>query len=147
MTKAQDGVSGLDTSGVVRVPRGKSGILTPTRYRWSDLLPFEQGYVRAALDELNARIRSGQIAPMPGPCRWAAFSDLAPSALARMLDDCRSFVNVATGLGIKKLGEVEGRYFWGGRQSGTLQGPFAAAYPKTRLYLTPEGKVDCEVAR
>ena len=130
----------LDTSGYVQCPApDQKPNETTGCWFWSDLSPFEQGYVRAALEAASdLYIGSSD--------ETARFSDLAPSALARMLDDCRSFVNIATGLGIKTLGEVEGRYFWIGRQSGTLKGPFAAAYPKLRLHLTPEGKVDIEEA-
>ena len=41
----------FDTSGAVLIPRGKAGLLTPKRVRWSDLSPFVQGYVEALFAE------------------------------------------------------------------------------------------------
>lgn len=92
----------LDTSGEIIMARDPNhrGIHRPTK-RWSDLSPFVQGYVGAALKGLTTIAchdhhyepgaykvcrRCGKDAP-----RAVRFSDLAHETLARIIEDCERF--------------------------------------------------------
>lgn len=135
----------FDTSGFVEAPSaafpGKMAF-----WQWSDLSPFAQGFVEGLFaDPRLSKSQSeadGRITRVP-----PSFSDLSPDALALILRDCASFVNIATGLGIKELGSTQGRYFWAGRQNGTLQHAWAAAFPPLRPFLNDEGKIGLEAVQ
>lgn len=89
----------LDTSGLVMLPR-------PGAPQYSDgwgfehLTPFAQGYVEAMLRVCEAISTARPRGPTERPMlrsmilnmRSAAFSDLAPETLARIIEDCERFV-------------------------------------------------------
>lgn len=124
----------LDTSGRVEC----ASSFQPIGWAiWSDLTPFQQGYIEAALRSYWLTLA------LAGPmfAERCAFRHLAPSALERILKDCACFENLAGGLGLTKLGEREGRYFYVGRNSGSLTDAFAAAFPPLHVFLNDAGQV------
>ena len=132
----------LDTTGTVRF-RGferAPGFDDRDHIWWSDLDPFTQGYIEALFASVGGfeAIRADDLA-WPGKTSFLGFSDLAPETLARIIEDCASFQNVANGLG-NKTHTAEGRRFWNGRQGG-LSGAFGAAYPPLTVQLSNDGKV------
>lgn len=146
----------LDTSGYVNLdPRAVFPDWDVDEHgcvlRWDDIgaLPYgqlAQGCIKAAIKSLDAPPtrnvqRRGVYNLSGGTYRALGFSDLAPATLARILQDCASFENIAVGLGLTKLGEREGRHFYAGRNNGTLQGAFAAAFPPLTLRLGDDGLI------
>lgn len=149
----------FDTSGVVLVDRHGE---PPMRagYRWSDLTPFAQGYVKGPLREASgtcARCQgNGEIVtdldlylhppegaePDAGTAdcpdcdgqgeRTFGFSDLSPEALAMILGDCERFAEL--------FGErpevAHGKHFWIGRQKDKHPD-----FPPLTPYLSDDGKV------
>ena len=139
----------LDTSGEV-------GIMPAGRWnerfmRWSDLSPFAQGYIEAALtsygDVLEMRPRGAGESPMLRSMiiahRPARFSDLAPATLAAMLEDCERVRQIFAGM---ELTAEDGRRLWGHRADG-FPGPLEtdrklrSTLPPIHLYLADDGKV------
>lgn len=128
----------FDTAGfVVRLRPARGGEVVGEEVRWADLTAFQQGVFAQALEELNVYL-SGF--PSHG-LRTARFRDLSSGALDSLLRDCTSFENIAQGLGVGKLGELEGRRFWRGRNEGALTGAFRAAFPPADLRLLEDGTV------
>lgn len=87
----------LDTSGAVMVPRvafnaRKSG---NAPLLWSDLDPFEQGYIEALFftneEELTTERAERPWLLKPDCAAAPGFSDLAPETLARIIADCAEF--------------------------------------------------------
>lgn len=119
----------LDTSGAVliRVPDipGIHGRQFHS-IKWSDLSPFEQGYVEGLFADFIAT-KLVKIGVPPG------FSDLSPEALALIRRDCEAFSRDFTGKG--RMAEA-GRQFWTDRQRGLLR-----TYPPLAPYLSDDGKV------
>jgi hypothetical protein len=94
---------------------------------WSDLTPFQQGYVEAAL-----RPREGLYYPLTS--RFAGFSDLAPETLAAMLKDCEAWqreLRLAS-----PATAASGAGFWEDRRRGLWR-----HFPPLTLYLGDDGKV------
>lgn len=72
----------LDTSGYVHGPEENG----PAAGRWwSDLTPFEQGYVRELLREIEL---AAKWLDTVDPYRAPGFSDLAPETFVAMRADC-----------------------------------------------------------
>lgn len=125
----------FDASGTVNMagygrPAGFASYIA-----WADLDAFTQGYIEAMFE--GAAQDGGSVLMTLGA--FYAFSDLAPETLARIIADCTSFQNIATGLG-QKTAEAEGARFWNGRQGG-LSGAFGAAFPPLTVQLGDDGKV------
>lgn len=117
----------LDTAGEVYV----SGPLLrdhqdTSRWVWSDLSPFAQGYVEGLVADLNRRHRRLTREGM----RPYAFSDLAAETLDRIRADCeantREFLQPR---GFDEVSRNNGRHFWALRQAGF--------WPTRWLPLTP----------
>jgi hypothetical protein len=125
----------LDTSGTV----GED--------TWADLEPMMCGYIATALEDFTNESWANvdaKVAPISHLLRSVAFYDLSAETLATMKQECAHFANVATGLGIKKIGETEGRRFWTGRQNGfpgVYNPVWNTAYPPVILSLDAEGKI------
>lgn len=114
----------LDTSGTV--PKPSTPHHVTGSWAWSDLDPFTQGYVRAALRESAATMQIrvvGNIVADPG------FADLAPETLAAIMKDC------ATMQGVYKAAksEADGATAYRLRQTGKWDAP----PPFSVVYLKP----------
>lgn len=135
--------SQIDTSGSVLVQRATSG--GPFEVRWSDLNPFTQGFIEAAL--LGTAPDDLEVRGSEDTYRQAGFSDLAPETLARFMEDCERFAHVIGDPRPPIHNAGIGERFWKARQLGfttywslhqaELRGPF----PPLRLYLADDGKV------
>lgn len=150
----------LDTSGAVAShPYPSKDIISHTR--WTDLTPFQQGYIEALLRELDARrwaaYRASCVASpgrhLPVPLH-PKFDWLHSDALALILRDCEALTSAPYGYG--QTASVGG-YCWRLRQARwdspeTLNGPLpdAAAlcqrFPPLTVSLSDEGKVELKVA-
>lgn len=130
----------LDTSGEV-------GIMPAGRWnerfmRWSDLSPFAQGYIEAALtsygDVLEMRPRGAGESPMLRSMiiahRPARFSDLAPATLAAMLEDCERWKCQFPAVGAQE----DGMAFWVLRNAQFVK---RSAFPPVALFLADDGKI------
>jgi len=114
----------LDTSSGIWMPT--HGTTAPMW--WADLDAFTQGYVEALLANLLVE-RDTDSKGQTLSERWAAFSDLAPETLARIIADC--------GAAEPSPNTVEhGRSYWKHRQ----RGEFASSRPLT-VQLGDDGKV------
>lgn len=123
MTEASSREVGFDTSGHVRRP----GFAKPLV--WSDLSPFEQGYVRAAMESFAGTEEFG--------LRWR-FSDLAPSTLSAMLGDCEGWLELQrllNGLDDRNS-DGDGRAFYAARQEGQFE-----SFPPQTLSLGEDGLI------
>lgn len=125
----------LDTGGSVFVPISPAHV---RGYRWSDLSPFEQGYVEALLQSCDFPVRNAagtplrEGDPLPGWMR-ARFSDLSPEALATILRDCAEECAVQTVANSR----YSGLRFWQLRQDGRMRRTF----PPLTVALTDDGKI------
>lgn len=117
-TKTTGVSAGFDTSGTVRRP----GFARPLA--WSDLSPFEQGYVEALFVETR---RANPHHPVVG----CGFSDLAPEALVMILRDCEGWLKLYP----KASG---GASFWRCRQDQLVTRP---DFPPLTVYLGDDGRV------
>lgn len=139
----------LDTSGQVAVGRNPVwGLLT---VGFSDLPPFAQGYVEALLQSLDAaRMAAYRAAPWGSKGREvpipAAFSWLAPEALALILTDCGDYGRYFTGT----KPHENGGHFWRNRQYGHLRDVtndgVTRHFPPLAPYLREDGKIDLKEA-
>lgn len=148
----------LDTSGFVDGPcRTSAG-----RKFWSDLDPFMQGYIEAALSQLRgALIEQSELASMHGDQTpagdihgyaedkiWSrkfadqaaavAYTNLAPETLARIIEDCERFL-IAYPQAVETDADrtrLAGGYFWTNRQGGDYR-----AFPPLTVTLGDDGKV------
>lgn len=127
----------LDTSGAVDCETRMidDGADTTSIYLWTDLDPFTQGYIEAALAEFRQRQERrfhenpafiGQSMPAQ-----RGFSDLAPETLARIIADCEAYVAAR---GIEN--RCDGAWFWKGRQSKSVKG-----FPPMTVSLGDDGEV------
>jgi hypothetical protein len=83
----------FDTSGAVRETQDNPPRFYPNPCMWSDLSPFEQGYVAAMLGDLRLKLASWVADELNGEAPWPnyanpRFSDLAPETLALIRRDC-----------------------------------------------------------
>lgn len=122
----------LDTSGFVDGP--PAGVRTKRIY-WSDLSPFEQGYVEAMLR--GQQFRRGANAPP-----WVGFSDLAPSTLEAIRKDCAAYQRRH---GSDTLPASAGAAFWRMRQRGDYVGGLFV-WPPLIIYVGCDGKVYARIA-
>lgn len=135
----------LDTSGCVLAPvdPNRAGMDdTWKRFRWSDLTPFEQGYVKAMFAS-TANHEDGWSLERRG---WG-FSNLAPSALERIREDCAAAQSV---IRHGYSDQLRGSVFWRFR-SGELPwagyGAEADRFPPLTPFLNDEGKIDLRESR
>jgi len=156
----------LDTSGRIAVPPAdKWELASSDTYSWSDLSPFEQGYVEALFASARLRIAYDTGSTVRMERRDARFSDLSPEALERVRRDCAEFqTSVAwkgyVGGALSNPGLIDpercGEMFWRERngQSGGFVGAFgfpqeyahrlherAELFPPLQPYLADDGKI------
>lgn len=115
----------LDTTGIVlgeTRPNASGGVQPDGAWTWDALDPFTQGYVEAMLHTP----RIGYAGPS------LRFSDLAPAALARIIEDCASFEPEPT----VAVTYEYGRQFWRVRQLDRLP-----KFPALNIILGDDGKV------
>ncbi len=110
----------------------------PSRsYQWSDLTPFEQGYIEAAFADLRERWAAKYAATHGGRVnpdfKHPGFSDLAPETLQRIREDCAAFPCAIHG-----NDGLAGGYFWNARQKGTWA---EIGFPHLTIALNDAGKV------
>jgi hypothetical protein len=113
---------------------------------WSDLTPFQQGYVEALLRALDAQrwqayrascaASPGRHLPVP---LHPAFRWLSPEALALILRDCQRFT------GGRTWGADVGRGFWLDRQEGSYTNALDP-FPPLTVTLSDAGKVELRTA-
>lgn len=118
----------LDTSSMVNAYGG--GHLP---IRWSDLDAFTQGYIEALMGDVEGVTVDHFLAN--GRDKMA-FVDLAPEALARIIEDC---AEALAPFGSRAGGQLEthGRRFWETRQ----RGGFGWRIPRLTITLGDDGKV------
>lgn len=119
----------LDTSGVVVILREPEGV--GIRYGWSDLLPFDQGFTRAALESVRADLDQRRY----GLWMRVGFRHLHPATLARFLKDCAE----ADAAGAYERNERGGALFWADVQMGAYE-----RFRHYRLSPDPDGKIIIE---
>jgi len=122
----------LDTSGAVPMPSAHGGTVA---FLWGGLIPFQQGAVEAALRECWAApmkdANGGKWPVKPG------FSDLAPTALARIVEDCERFQQSRWNThptADPERQRLQGAAYW---KSGGAFGGF----PPLDLYLADDGLI------
>lgn len=139
-TKPQD-VRGfeLDTGGVVRISaRPFGGGSDMMEVRWSDISPFEQGYVEGMLSG-PVMMTTAQLVTRGDTTGFARFGfrDLAPSTLAAIRKDCSEAVTKLRRFDLWETEDADaGRRLWIERQAGNL-----ADFPPLTLSLGEDGKV------
>ena len=121
----------LDTTGFVWgwvAAHGKrKGYAGPNRIGWSDLSPFQKGYIEAMF--------SSAVAPQTmWPCR---FQDLAPETLVRILSECKER---SESLGSPFKTEWLGQNFWECRQRNEFEGG-SYDFPPLTVTLGDDGKI------
>jgi hypothetical protein len=141
----------LDTSGVVDHWReNRLGVKVGPTY-WSDLTPFEQGYIQAAFASA-AIMRANErnpAEPLRPAYRDARFSDLAPETLAAILKDCEA---VEKRVADRLLVNLSGAQFWEQRQrrfAGICaedRGWGVAFFTAAALSLGDDGKIHQQAA-
>jgi hypothetical protein len=126
----------LDTSGAVEILG--SGGKVRRGCLWSDLSPFEQGYIEALFADWQ-RTDWPYWAPL-------GFSDLSPEALAAIRKDCGLWQAIHTDIIGNRLSREGGASFWQQRQENWPAWPlmrdrFAVSFPPVSPSLTEEGRV------
>ncbi|MCR5876962.1 hypothetical protein [Phenylobacterium sp. J367] len=120
----------LDTSGYVTAQRATSG--GPFTFSWSDLTPFQQGYVEALFASIAARAtREAGWRDVP-----YGFHHLAPETLARILKDCEAYQGRYLAMQLTGSDATWGRYFWADRQNGIY-----ADWPPLTVTLGDDGLI------
>jgi hypothetical protein len=134
----------FDTSGAVIIEHwpADGSEVEFYRFEWSDLSPFEQGYVEALLASLRWWIAEGPRNRYGSPteARRARFSDLAPSTLARIREDCGRF----TARFKTQTKAKHGAGFWRERNRGfygVAGNRGRPAFPPLTPFLSDDGKV------
>jgi hypothetical protein len=127
----------LDTSGEVLVQRASSG--GPFAYTWSDLSPFEQGYIEAAKHAHRYLMGSGRAPGGYVHVDWG-FRHLAPETLAAILKDCGDALRMGSADYMRTEEHLQraGAIFWRSRQRGGLK---YRGHPPLTLSLGDDGKV------
>lgn len=130
----------LDTSGVVKVTRKTMfGDTISHGAIWSDLSPFAQGYVEAAVAGFHGWFDVGYKSKGFRP---VGFSDLAPEALAMILRDCDRWIQLYPATG---RGTANGARLWELRNLQLITP--TTDFPPLCVYLNDAGKVMLEVAQ
>lgn len=150
----------LDTSGSVLDIRPYGGVQGRTHIEWSDLTPFAQGYVEAAMQALGTELRHDPGRYLDGGSNVEyigeelAFHMLASESLGRIIADCDRYLG-QTSILPHQVTPQDGRDFYTLRQtapdylngpamSQTLEGePVASVYyfPPQTVTLGADGKV------
>lgn len=124
----------FDTSGTVDADAGRHIALDGQLYLgvgWGILPPFTQGYIEALFTENMEALNEARLAARL-PLRRAAFRDLAPETLARIIADCERFLSLP-----RTDSAAVGRDCWNRRH-----GPFGyAGFPPLTVQLGDDGKV------
>lgn len=128
-TKTTGVSAGFDTSGTVRRP----GFARPLA--WSDLSPFEQGYVEALLRSYSDTLTEGLGEPL-----MVGFSDLDPEALAMSLRDCEA---MEADWPLQAQPADLGATYWREQQRGALA---TKGFPPLTVYLGDDGRVQIRAA-
>ena len=133
------GVGGhtLDTSGAIALPyMVDKGFCRSNVVTWSDLSPFEQGYVEALLQDANVVVWPAYGSKPPPPSVLdVRFSDLARETLAVILKDCER----ARALWPETTTTAKnGRWLWIGRADGLYA---QNGFPPQTPHLGDDGKV------
>lgn len=119
----------LDTSGVVCVVDDPADRYGFREFYWTDLSPFAQGYIEAALRDYLMRnlgpLASGDI---------LGFSDLAPETLAAMMKDCERYLSHGRRRELQQ--PQDGAALWETRQMD-----ISPAFPPITLYLGDDGRI------
>lgn len=125
----------LDTGGAVYFEAQRGS------YRWSDLTPFTQGFIRAGFEsawrDLDTAFALDHMTLDPYE---PAFSDLSPASLARIMGDCEAMqadwplVQQPAGLGAT---------YWRERQAGRLR---TRGFPPLAFVLSDDGRVEVQDA-
>jgi hypothetical protein len=126
----------FDTSGEVGPMPGPYRELGRDFVSWSDLSPFEQGYVEAMF---SAPI---MVSGPDGdePLRHPAFSDLAPETLARIREDCAK-LKPYMGRFLYVNTKSDGALFWNNRKGPGALRHFGYSFPPLTPYIGDDGKV------
>jgi hypothetical protein len=110
----------FDTAGRVLVQgQAKFPILT----EWSDLSPFEQGYINAAMESFCAELAKDY--------KTVCFGCLASETLARIMDDCERYAYEHP-----RHASEHGGMFWMRRQRDEWP-----TFPPLTVYLGNDGKI------
>lgn len=140
----------IDTSGFV--PACSLPSFLP-EMRWPDLNPFTQGYIEALFETIApVRYRHRRQPGANGLCQacgkiehrlkpWC-FSDLAPEALARIMEDCAAVLRIIDSYTDPKLARYQGTEFWRARQKSawSLLNQIVR-FPPLTVYLGDDGKM------
>jgi hypothetical protein len=116
----------FDTSGAVARPLTEDGHADGWLY-WSDLSPFEQGYVGAIFADFSEAFQR----EYGNSTLQLRFSDLAPETLDLIRRDCAAF-----GFEQPRRASEHGGMFWEARNNGSYHG-----FPPLTPYLDDDGKV------
>lgn len=128
----------LDASGFVSLTltgEVPADFMDGTAWTFSDLVPFMQGYVEALFADLRDRWIAVAVDRGHDPANLThpGFSDLAPEALARIMEDCVARLRSRDCVQPTWAG---GRSFWTHRQAGERKG-----FPPLTVFLADDGKV------
>lgn len=120
----------IDTSGGVERLNDWTG---HTKWRWSDLSPFQQGAVEAALRELRFRLRAARHYDAAKNVR---FDRLTPATLQRIMADCER--QAAAAYSDRAPDRLDGEIFWEARQAGRLR---SHGFPPLTTSLAEDGLI------
>lgn len=109
-------------------------------YRWPDLTPFVQGYVRAQAAEVAALLAEAFGSDWNG---LVSFDMWAPETLARIIEDCAAVQEIIDSYpGRPDLQQAQGRDFYAARQNGKWSVlNQIVRFPPLTLSLNDDGKV------
>lgn len=128
----------FDTAGEVICPMDGGGWPRNEPIRWSDLAPFQQGYVEAMLTgdyRFNPAITIHIGQPKE---RLLGFSDIAPETIQRIIEDCTNVLEIIDSYVDEDIQRNSGRGFWNARSNGNWT---ARQWPPLTLTLGEDGKV------
>jgi hypothetical protein len=124
----------LDTSGIVPwCAEYPDGVVS---YIWTDLDPFTQGALTAALE--GGRPLIALRGDSQNPFRAPRFSDLAPSTLQRFIEDCAAHEKAYPLQAHDPRRRNRGFNFWRNRQAGMWA---KSGWPPLTLYIGDDGLI------